>query len=77
MTAAGQADRPPVDLDLTGVACPLNWVKARLALEDMRAGEILAVRLDPGEGLDSVARSAREEGHEVVVAGTLVTIFKR
>ena len=64
-------------LDLTGVVCPLNWVKTKLALEDLPAGETLAVRLDPGEPIDSVPRSAREEGHDVRVDGTVVTIVKR
>ena len=30
-------------LDLTGVACPMNWVRTKLALE----------KLDPGDELDS------------------------
>jgi tRNA 2-thiouridine synthesizing protein A len=64
-------------LDLTGVVCPLNWVRTRLALEGLDAGDELAVRLDPGEAIESVPRSAREEGHEVTVDGTLVTIVKR
>lgn len=64
-------------LDLTGVVCPLNWVRTRLALEELRAGDEIAVRLDPGEAIESVPRSAREEGHEVTVEGTLVTIVKR
>ena len=63
-------------LDLTGVACPLNWVRARLALEAMARGEELVVRLDPGEPLESVPRSAREDGHEVAVSGQVVTIVK-
>ena len=64
-------------LDLTGVLCPLNWVRTRLALEEMTAGDELAVRLDPGEPIESVPRSAREDGHEVTVQGTVVTIVKR
>ena len=64
-------------LDLTGVACPLNWVRARLALEQLDAGERLELLLDPGEPLRSVPRSAREDGHEVAVAGNRVTIVKR
>lgn len=63
-------------LDLTGVLCPLNWVRARLELERMRPGERLELVLDPGEPLESVPRSAREEGHEVSVAGSRVTIVK-
>jgi tRNA 2-thiouridine synthesizing protein A len=64
-------------LDLTGVVCPLNWVKTRLALEDLDPGDELVVRLDPGEAIESVPRSAREEGHGVTVDGTVVTIVKR
>jgi tRNA 2-thiouridine synthesizing protein A len=64
-------------LDLTGVVCPLNWVRTRLALEELGEGDELAVRLDPGEAIESVPRSAREEGHEVTIDGTLVTIVKR
>jgi sulfite reductase (ferredoxin) len=64
-------------LDLTGVACPMNWVKTKLALERLDAGQQLSVRLDAGEPLESVPRSAREDGHEVAVAGDVVTIVKR
>ena len=64
-------------LDLTGVLCPLNWVKARVALERMAPGEALTVLLDPGEALENVPRSALEEGHEVAIEGTCVRIVKR
>ena len=63
-------------LDLTGVPCPMNWVRTRLALEQLPAGERLEVVLDPGEPLESVPRSAREDGHKVSVDGTVVTIVK-
>jgi TusA-related sulfurtransferase len=63
-------------LDLTGVPCPMTWVKTKLELERLPPGEALHVRLDPGEALDSVPRMAGEEGHEVSVDGSLVTIVK-
>ena len=63
-------------LDLTGVLCPMNWVKARLALEGMEPGETLELRVDPGEALDSIPRMAGEEGHRVNVDGLRVTIVK-
>jgi TusA-related sulfurtransferase len=63
-------------LDLTGVACPLNWVKAKLALEELDPGDELTLLLDSGEPIESVPRSAREDGHEVRVDGTAVTIVK-
>jgi tRNA 2-thiouridine synthesizing protein A len=65
------------ELDLSGVLCPLTWVKARLALEEMASGEELLVRLDPGEPLDSVPRSAHEDGHRVELEGDRVRIVKR
>ena len=64
-------------LDLTGVLCPLNWVKARVALERMAPGEALTVLLDPGQALENVPRSALDEGHEVAIQGTSVRIVKR
>ena len=65
------------ELDLTGVPCPLNWVRTRLALEGLAAGDRLDVLLDAGEPLDSVPRSAREDGHDVALDGNRVTIVKR
>ena len=64
-------------LDLTGVPCPMNWVRTRLALEELGEGDALDVLLDVGEPLDSVPRSAREDGHVVAVDGNRVTIVKR
>ena len=64
-------------LDLTGVPCPMNWVRTRLALESMAEGELLEVRLDPGEPLRSVPLSAREDGHDVRVDDGVVTIVRR
>jgi TusA-related sulfurtransferase len=64
-------------LDLTGVPCPMNWVRTRLALEAMAPGDRLEVRLDDGEPLASVPASAREDGHDVSVQGTVVTIVRR
>jgi tRNA 2-thiouridine synthesizing protein A len=64
-------------LDLSGVPCPMNWVRTRLALERMAPGERLEVTLDAGEPLASVPASAREDGHEVSVRGGVVTIVRR
>ena len=64
-------------LDLCGVPCPMNWVKTKLALEELAPGESLSVKLDDGEPLESVPRSAREDGHDVTVVDGVVTIVKR
>jgi len=64
-------------LDVTGLRCPMTWVRTKLALEHLAAGETLEVRLPPGEAVESVPRSAREAGHEVRIDGTTVTIIRR
>jgi TusA-related sulfurtransferase len=53
-------------LDLRPYACPLTYVKARIALERIAEGERLEVLLAAGEPVESVPRSAEEEGHRVV-----------
>lgn len=53
-------------LDLKGVACPLNFVKTKLKLEEMQAGELLEVILDDGEPIINVPRSVKDEGQEIV-----------
>ena len=54
----------------------MNWVRAKLELERLPSGQKLELILDPGEALDSVPRSARDEGHQVEVNGRRVTIVK-
>lgn len=53
-------------LDITRYVCPMTFVRTKLALERMAAGECLEVRLNPGEPLDNVPRSVTEMGHEVL-----------
>lgn len=60
-------DAPPTRLlDLRGTPCPLNWVKTKLALEEMPAGALLAVLVDEGNPARNVPRSAAADGHRVV-----------
>jgi TusA-related sulfurtransferase len=63
-------------LDVTGLRCPMTWVRTKLALERIAAGETLEVRLPAGEALENVPRSAREAGHEVSVCGTEILITR-
>jgi tRNA 2-thiouridine synthesizing protein A len=64
-------------LDITGLRCPLTWVRTKLALERLAPGDALEVRCAPGEALENVPRSAREAGHDVTVNGTTVRIVRR
>jgi TusA-related sulfurtransferase len=63
-------------LDITALTCPLTWVRTKLELERMPAGEALEVICSPGEALEQVPRSAREAGHAVTVEGTTVRIVR-
>ena len=65
------------ELDITALRCPMTWVRTKLALERLAAGETLLVRCPPGEALENVPRSAREAGHGVEVDGTVVRIVHR
>jgi TusA-related sulfurtransferase len=53
-------------LDLRGVICPLNFVKAKIALEPLAEGDTLEILLDDGEPVRNVPRSLREDGDEIV-----------
>ena len=53
--------------DLRGVMCPLNYVKTKLKLEMMEAGERLEVWLDAGDPIKNVPMSLRNDGHKVLV----------
>jgi sulfite reductase (ferredoxin) len=54
-----------VELDLRGVACPMNFVKSKLRLESMDVGETLAIVLDDGEPIRNVPASFRNEGQTI------------
>jgi sulfite reductase (ferredoxin) len=54
------------ELDLRGVACPMNFVKAKLKLETLDVGASLAIVLDAGEPVQNVPASLKGEGQEIV-----------
>ena len=53
--------------DLRGVACPMNYVKTKLKLEMMDAGERLEVWLDAGEPIKNVPMSLKNDGHLLLI----------
>ena len=64
-------------LDITGLRCPMTWVRTKLVLERLAPGEELVVLCPEGEALENVPRSAAEAGHEVRVDGATVRIVRR
>lgn len=53
-------------VDITDVVCPVTFVKAKVALEELDDGDILSIRLNDGEPVQNVPRSIKEEGHKVL-----------
>ena len=53
-------------LDITSDVCPITFVKTKLLVERMQSGEFAEIRIPPGEPLENVPRSVREEGHTVL-----------
>lgn len=51
---------------MRGVTCPTNFVKAKLALEDIDPGETVEFLIDDGEPVKNVPRSLKAEGHKLL-----------
>ena len=54
------------DFNIADVVCPVTFVKAKVALEELDDGEILSIRLNDGEPVQNVPRSIKEEGHKIL-----------
>ena len=63
--APGSPDPSHVFLDITHLVCPMTFVRTKLTIERMTAGQTLEVRLNEGEPLINVPRSVEEMGHKV------------
>ena len=63
--AAPAAEGPEL-LDLTGVACPMNFVKTKIRLSKMPLGSLLDVILDDGAPIENVPLSLEEQGQKVL-----------
>ncbi len=55
-----------ITIDLRGVSCPTNFVKAKLALELEEIGTTVEFLLDDGEPVKNVPRSLKAEGHKLL-----------
>ena len=54
------------ELNLRGEVCPYTFVKSKLALEVMQAGQVLQVIVDNDESASNVPRSMQNEGHNIL-----------
>ncbi|MEN6461968.1 MAG: sulfurtransferase TusA family protein [Syntrophomonas sp.] len=53
-------------VDICDVVCPITFVKAKVALEELENGQILEIRMNEGEPIQNVPRSIKDEGHKVI-----------
>jgi len=63
-------------IDITNDICPMTFVKTKLKLETMNAGQVLEVTLREGEPLSNVPKSVKEDGHKVVSISKSEDVFK-
>jgi tRNA 2-thiouridine synthesizing protein A len=54
----------------------MNFVKTKLALEDMEPGELLEIIIDEGDAMLNVPRSLKEEGHRILNVEPLGESFR-
>ncbi len=54
------------ELDIRGEVCPYTFVKTRLALEEMQAGQVLRVLVDYEPATKNVPRSVSLQGDQVL-----------
>ncbi|MDR1540696.1 MAG: sulfurtransferase TusA family protein [Clostridiales bacterium] len=53
-------------VDITNVVCPVTFVKAKVALEELEEGQVLSIRMNDGEPVQNVPRSIKDEGHKIL-----------
>ena len=53
-------------VDITDVVCPITFVKAKVALDELEEGKILSLHLNDGEPVQNVPRSIKDEGHQIL-----------
>ena len=53
-------------VDITDVVCPVTFVKAKVALEELDDGQVISVHMNDGEPVQNVPRSIKDEGHKII-----------
>ena len=72
----GETEEKRNFLDLRSVCCPLNFVKAKLAMDKIKSGDTIEFYLDDGEPIVNVSRSLKDEGHQVLLVTPEGGFFK-
>ncbi len=53
-------------VDISDKVWPLTFVKAKVSLDELDDGKVLAIRMNDGEPVQNVPRSIKEEGHQIL-----------
>lgn len=53
-------------VDITDKVCPLTFVKAKVAIDELEDGEVIAICMNDGEPVQNVPCSIKEEGHQIL-----------
>ena len=53
-------------IDITNLVCPMTFVKAKAAMEELEVGQVLKVHLNEGEPMQNVPRSLKDDGQQVL-----------
>ena len=54
------------ELDITDQVCPMTFVTAKVKLEELDEGQVLAIRMKDGEPVQNVPRSVKDDGHKIL-----------
>ncbi len=63
-------------LNLKDVRCPLNYIQAKLFLENIEAGQVIKLYLDEGEPIQNVPVSLKNDGQEILEIKKLDGCYK-
>lgn len=54
------------EVDITDAVCPMTFVRAKAAIEELEIGQVLKVHLNEGEPMQNVTRSLKDDGQQVL-----------
>ena len=54
------------EVDITDAVCPMTFVRAKAAIEELEIGQVLKVHLNEGEPMQNVPRSLQDDGQQVL-----------
>lgn len=54
------------EVDITDAVCPMTFVRAKAAIEELEIGQVLKVHLNEGVPMQNVPRSLKDDGQQVL-----------